>query len=68
MTRNVLSVRPSDSLQLVQRLMVRYQVTRFVVVDKKHRAVGILTQKDLIRAISEDTTERGIDEIPVSEL
>jgi len=67
MTRNVLTVRPSDSLQLVQRLMVRYQITRFVVVDKKQRAIGILTQKDLIRAISEDTTEREINEIPASE-
>jgi CBS domain-containing protein len=68
MKKNVITVRPFDSLQIVQSLMKRYGITRVVVVDENEKAVGVLTQKDFVWALSDDKTGRGIDEISTSEV
>lgn len=54
MSSPVISVTPIDTLARVRKLMLRYNITRVVVVDEDNRAIGIITQKDLVRAVFHD--------------
>lgn len=51
MTRNVVSVKPDDSLDEVERVMSGEQVRRIPVVDDKGRVSGIIAQADLAREL-----------------
>ncbi len=50
MTRNLVSVRPSSSIQEVQALMMEYAVGRIPVLDDGV-IKGIVTRKDVLRAL-----------------
>ena len=48
MTRGVISIAPTDSMSKAARLMLRYEMSGFPVMDRG-RLVGILTEGDLLR-------------------
>jgi len=48
MTRNVITVRPGDSLKDVVAILFKHDFDGVPVVDKERRCVGIITQYDLI--------------------
>jgi CBS domain-containing protein len=48
MTRGVISIALTDSMNKAARLMLRYEMSGFPVMDRG-RLVGILTEGDLLR-------------------
>lgn len=59
MTRKVLTVAPSDSVQLAARLMLENRISGLPVVDGEGRVTGMLTEGDLLKR-SETGTEPAI--------
>jgi CBS domain-containing protein len=57
MTRNFISVRPTDSLHKCAKLMAKERLNSLVVTDNDH-LVGILTSRDILWALSK---KPGID-------
>jgi CBS domain-containing protein len=51
MSRELYTVRPDDSLEQAATLMLRRQVKRLPVVDEEGRLEGILSRRDLVRAL-----------------
>jgi CBS domain-containing protein len=49
MTRNVITVTPSDSVLLVESLLINNRITR-IVVERKRRPVGIITHRNFLPA------------------
>lgn len=66
MTKSVITSRPDDSLLQVNELMERHGISRIVIEDD-NRAVGIITQKDLVAFLLDDVSPRGMDEMKASE-
>ena len=76
MSRNVLSVEPQLAISDVARRMVERNVGSVVVLDKDGRLAGILTERDLMRALArgvrdearvEDCMTRGPETIAPTE-
>jgi CBS domain-containing protein len=67
MTRWVVTITPSDSLLNARDVMIQNHVSQLVVTDERRRPIGIISKRDIARFLLEDTTSRGIQEIPVSE-
>ena len=57
MTRNVVTVRKSNSIERAARLMLQRGISGLPVVDPEDRLVGIITEGDFLRR-SEMGTER----------
>jgi CBS domain-containing protein len=68
MTRKVITCSPADTLLQVQQLMVKNNISRVVIVDKKDKPVGIITQRDVIAFLVADKSRRGIEEITAEEV
>ncbi len=51
MTRGVVSVRPTDSLESAASAMSRRRVSGVPVVGPGRRVVGVLSQKDIVRVL-----------------
>lgn len=49
MTKDVITVMPADSLLLVESLLVKYKISRIVVIRNK-KPVGIITNRDFLPA------------------
>lgn len=64
MTRTVITAREADSLLDAQRLMIRNNVKRIVVVDYKNTPIGIITQKDMVRGLVTGSP-KPLQEIPI---
>lgn len=54
MHRDVVSVKPGDSLKRVANLMFRNRLSALAVVDDENRIIGQITDRDLIRAALPD--------------
>jgi len=67
MTKSVITCKPTDTLQKVQKLMVKHRISRVVVTDVEKKPLGITTQKDIVNFLLADTSKRGIEEIPTKE-
>ena len=67
MTKNVITLPPSESLLKAQSLMTKYRIKGIVVVEDEDSAVGIITIKDIIRFVISDPTDREMHEIPIDE-
>lgn len=52
MTRNVITVSPETSIREAAYIMTRNNVRRLPVIDKKEGLVGIVTETDVIRILS----------------
>ncbi|HTT05770.1 MAG TPA: CBS domain-containing protein [Steroidobacteraceae bacterium] len=59
MTRNVLTVLPSDSIELAARLMLDYPISGLPVVDSAGAVRGMITEGDLLKR-----TEVGTEPVP----
>ena len=68
MSRDVVVVRPTDNLAHVRRLMLRYTISRVVVVDDNNKPIGIVTLTDLVRSILWRYSSRPLNAITVSEV
>lgn len=66
MTKRVITARPDDTLLHVNQLMEGHGISR-VVIEDENRAVGILTQKDLLAFLLDDVSPRGMEEMKASE-
>lgn len=67
MTGWVVTVNPTDSLLTARDLMTRNQVSQLVVVDERRRPVGFISKRAIARFLLEDSTTRGLEDIPVLE-
>ncbi len=67
MVRNVVKVRPKDNLLQVQGFLQKYEVSRVLVTDDA-KPLGIITRKDVIRYLLEDTSDRNLDQIRSAEV
>jgi CBS domain-containing protein len=67
MTEWVVTVGPSDSLLTARDLMTRNRVSQLVVIDQRNRPVGFISKRAIARFLLEDSTTRGLEDIPVSE-
>jgi CBS domain-containing protein len=67
MVRRLIKVGPKDNLLQVQGLIQRFEVGRIIVADDS-RPLGILTRKDMIRYLLEDTSDRDLDEIKANDV
>lgn len=50
MTRNPVTVPPNTGVTEARQIMQRERIHRLPVLDKKHRLIGIVTEKDLLYA------------------
>jgi CBS domain-containing protein len=53
MTKEVLSVRKSDSLADAAKLMRKHHVSGLAVIDKGGHILGILSEKDILRSLED---------------
>jgi CBS domain-containing protein len=67
MTRKVITCSPTSTFLQVQKLMVKNNISRVVIVDGNNKPVGIITQKDMIDFLVADKSKRGIAEIKTEE-
>ncbi|NIN53243.1 MAG: CBS domain-containing protein [Nitrososphaeria archaeon] len=67
MVKTVIVVDPSDSLLYVKDQMIKHGISRIVITGEDARPLGIITEKDLVKFLLTEDTDRGIDEIPVGE-
>ena len=67
MTGWVVNVPQSDTLLQARDIMSQRGVSQLVVVDEKMRPVGMISKRDLARFLMEDSTNRTLEEISVSE-
>jgi len=68
MNKAVITCNPTDTLQEVQKLMMKHRISRVVATDAEKKPVGITTQKDIVDFLLADTSRRGVEEIPVKEV
>ena len=67
MTGWVVTIPQSDSLLQARNLMSQRGVSQLVVVDEKKRPIRFISKRDLARFLMEDSTNRGLEDIFVSE-
>jgi CBS domain-containing protein len=67
MTRWVVTIAPSDSLLAARNAMLQNHVSQLVVVDQRHRPIGLISKRDIARFILEDISTRDLKDIPLSE-
>jgi len=68
MTRTVISVREVDTVFDAQKLMLRNNIKRLVVIDDKNIPIGIITQKDMVRGLMKSGAGKSLDKITVKSL
>jgi len=67
MTGWVVIIPQSDSLLQARNIMSQLGVSQLVVVDEKKRPIRFISKRDLARFLMEDSTNRGLEDIFVSE-
>ncbi|HMK82307.1 MAG TPA: CBS domain-containing protein [Candidatus Bathyarchaeia archaeon] len=67
MTGWVVTIPQSDSLLKARDLMTHRGVSQIIAVDEKKRPVGLVSKRDLARFLLEESTSRGLEDVPVSE-
>jgi CBS domain-containing protein len=67
MTRWVLTVAPSDSLLKARDSMTQNHTSQLVVVDRRGRSIGLISKRDIARFLLDDSSDRSLNEILVSE-
>src|SRR5919112_2891244 len=66
MTKNVITLSPSECLLKAQSLMTKYRIKKIVVVEDDI-VVGLIVIKDILRFVISDQTDRETHEIPIAE-
>jgi len=54
MTKNVISVKPDDPVEVAATLMVEKHVSRLPVIDDQEKLVGIVSRRDIMRSLYDD--------------
>ena len=67
MTGWVVNIPQSDTLLQARDTMSQRGVSQLIVVDEKKRPVGLISKRDLARFLMDDSTNRKLEEISVSE-
>jgi len=68
MTGWVVTIPQSQSLLEARDMMTQRGVSQIVVVDEKKRPLGFISKRDLARFLLEDSTNRGLEDVLVSEI
>src|SRR5919112_5680518 len=66
MTKNVITLSPSECLLKAQSLMTKYRIKKIVVVEDDI-VVGLIVIKDILRFVISDQTDREMHEILIAE-
>jgi len=67
-TQNAITLEPDKTLLDARNMMIRYNISRIVVVTKDGKPLGILTEKDIARFLYSEVPSRRLDEITVNEI
>ncbi|MFX0067630.1 MAG: CBS domain-containing protein [Promethearchaeota archaeon] len=71
MVSPVVVMKSNDTLARARKLMLKYEITRLPVIDENETPIGIITQKDMIRAIEQSEPiwrRRPIDQVLVQQI
>jgi len=68
MSKKVITLTGKDTLLDAYKLMQRYNLDRLVIVNGEYKPIGIITSKDLVEFLLEDTSGRALDDVKVSEV
>jgi CBS domain-containing protein len=69
MSSPVISVYESDNIARVRNLMLRYRISRVVVVDTNHKPVGIISRHDIINYFADRRrAEKRLEEVYAREI
>lgn len=63
MTKNPITIHPGANVAEAKRIMQREKIHRLPIVDKKGAVVGIVTEKDLLKASPSSATSLDVYEI-----
>ncbi len=66
-TQKAITLEPDKTLLDARNTMIRYNISR-IVVAKDHKAIGILTEKDIARFLYSEVPSRRLDEITIAEI
>lgn len=65
--RNPITLRPEQTLLDARNTMIKYNISR-IVVAKKRKPLGLVTEKDMARFLYQDVPARGLGEIRLDEV
>lgn len=68
MSKRVITLAEKDTLLDAYKLMQRYNLNRLVIVNEDYKPIGIITSKDLVEFLLEDTSGRALDDVILSEV
>lgn len=68
MSRNVFTAERSQKILEVRKIMLEQKISRVVIVNQKGKPVGIITDKDILRYATKDTSGRDLDDLRAEEL
>src|SRR5579884_3790936 len=68
MTRNVFVASEQDKILHIRKLMIERKISRVVIIDERNKPIGIITDKDVLRYIVDDTSGMDLDNLPASKL
>lgn len=60
MTKNVIAVKPGDSLEKALKILIEKDIGRLMVVDESGKLVGIVTRSDIMKAHAKELARLGI--------
>lgn len=71
MVSPVIVMKSNDTLARARKLMLKHEITRLPIIDENETPIGIITQKDMIRAIEQSEPiwrRRPIDQVLVQHI
>ncbi|HKM75665.1 MAG TPA: CBS domain-containing protein [Candidatus Bathyarchaeia archaeon] len=68
MTGNVIKIASDVTLYDAQKLMSEAQLSRLIVTNNDGKLRGMITQRDIVRFLGRDKSERALEEITVKEI
>jgi len=68
MTSNVIKIASDATLYDAQKLMSESRLSRLVVTNNNGKLRGMITQRDIVRFLGRDKSERSLEEISVKEI
>lgn len=68
MTSNVIKIATDATLYDAQKLMSEARLSRLVVTNNNRKLRGMITQRDIVRFLGRDKSERSLEEISVKEI
>lgn len=60
-SKKVLVIKPYDTIQTAAKAMKDYNVGSLVVIDDQNKVVGIITERDIIKAVANNDLESKVE-------